>query len=66
MFKKKKHPFEYINESNFDKIRECIVSGMNAQKTPKAIADELSRVAELPYDVAEAIVSNEVKGVLDG
>ena len=66
MFTKKKHPFTYINEGNFDQIKEIISSGMNQGKLPKEIATTLATSAKLPYDVAEAIVSNEVKGVLDG
>jgi hypothetical protein len=66
MFKKKKHPFTYINETNYDIIKEIISTGMNQGKIPKEIATVLAERTKLPYDVAEAIVSNEVRGLLDG
>jgi len=66
MFKKKKHPYEYINESNFDTIKTCIVNGMTAQKTPKQIVDDLIKLTDLPEEVCLAIISNEIGGVVDG
>jgi hypothetical protein len=55
----KKHPYDYINKQNFDIIRGCIVQGLTLQKKPTDIVIDLMKVANLPEDVARAIVTQE-------
>ena len=63
MFKKKKHPYEYITESNFDIIKSCLMNGMQGQKTPQQIAQDIVKMTDIPEEIATALVSEEVKGM---
>lgn len=60
-----KHPYEYITKDNFDIIRGCIVQGLTLQKKPQDIVMDLVKIANLPEEVAKAIVSQEVGTAFD-
>jgi len=64
MFDKKKDPYEYVNENNFDMVRECLMQGLHS-KDPKTIVEHMARVTDIPYEAIQAIVSHEIGGAFD-
>lgn len=64
MFNKKKDPYEYVTKDNFDMVRECLMQGLHS-KDPKTIVDNMIKVTDIPFEAAQAIVSQEIGGAFD-
>ena len=56
----KEHPYDYINEANFELVKESMRIGVSTGKSPQKIADTMHRSTGLPLPVAMAIVQAEL------
>ncbi len=56
----KTHPYEYINEANFELVKESLRIGLATGKSPQKIADTMHRSTGLPLPVAMAIIQAEL------
>lgn len=61
---KKKDPYDYINEDNFDMVRECLLQGLHS-KDPKIIVEHMLQTTNIPEEAVRAIVSKEIGGAFD-
>ncbi len=56
----KSHPYEYINESNFELVKESLRIGLQSGKTPSDIAQLMHQSSGLPLPVCMAIIQSEL------
>ncbi len=56
----KSHPYEYINESNFQLVKESMRIGLQSGKTPGAIAQMMHQSTGLPLPICMAIIQSEL------
>lgn len=61
---RKKDPYEYVNENNFDMLRECLMQGLHSND-PKSIVQNILKFTDIPEEAAMAIVSKEIGGAFD-
>ena len=65
MFKRKKDPYDYITESNFDMVKEVLLQGLHS-KDPKIMEKMISSIAPSIYGhekIKEAIVLQLLGGI---
>ncbi len=60
----KTDPYRYINETNFDTIKDSLEWGINNQKTPVEIAALISKNSNLSEVQARALVQEELIGAM--
>jgi len=56
----KPHPYEYINEQNFEIIQNCFKFGMGFNKTPDKIIEMIVQATDIPPGVVKALVQLEL------
>ena len=56
----KSHPYEYINESNFELVKESMRIGLQSGKTPSSIAQMMHQSTGLPLPICMAIIQEEL------
>ena len=56
----KSHPYEYINEANFELVKESLRIGLQSGKTPGAIAQMMHQSTGLPLPICMAIIQSEL------
>ncbi len=56
----KTHPYEYINEANFELVKESLRIGLQSGKTPPAIAQMMHQSTGLPLPICMAIIQSEL------
>ncbi len=56
----KSHPYEYINESNFELVKESLRIGLSSGKTPPDIAQLMHQSTGLPLPICMAIIQSEL------
>ena len=54
------HPYDYINEHNFDAIKMAFDIGLNTGKTPIEISQLITKATGIDQTVALAIVQLEI------
>ena len=64
MFKRKKDPYDYITECNFDMVREVLMQGLHS-KDPKLIVEHMIKFTDIPREAVQAIVGKEIGGAFD-
>ena len=63
MFDRKKDPYEYITPDNFDMVRQCLMQGLHSND-PKSIVQNMLKLTDIPQDAVQAIVSQEIGGIV--
>jgi len=56
----KSHPYEYINESNFELVKTSLKIGIQSGKSPSDIAQMMHQSTGLPLPVCMAIIQSEL------
>lgn len=54
------HPYDYINEENFERIQTIFKMGLGGKKSPGEIAELLQKGTNLPGEVCMALVQLEL------